>query len=270
MPVCVSWPDGDFVAAAGRRQTLRQTEIGDVRLSAPIEENVGRLQIAMQDAALVSVVDGPPHLDHQRRQGRAAQRRPIGEAAAVDQLHAEIRLLVVLADIVNGDNVGMVEQGGRLGFQTEAGHVFGQGQTAGADHLEGDDSVERAMPGFVNHPHAAAGDLFDHFVLADFAARSQRGRRVDGDRSVIRAGRRRSVHGDGGDQIGELVLIGEEGAQLASQMRTAGQPVGAVGGLAGFDGLQVGQDNLVQFLGPSSGLGPIRRHESVPLVQVIA
>ena len=44
---------------------LGQAEVGYVRLPCPIDQNVSGLQVAMQDAALVRVVDGVRDRGHQ-------------------------------------------------------------------------------------------------------------------------------------------------------------------------------------------------------------
>ena len=51
----------DWVRARVRLDPLGQAEVGDVRLAVGVEQDVGRLEVAVQDAALVGVVDGPRH-----------------------------------------------------------------------------------------------------------------------------------------------------------------------------------------------------------------
>ena len=71
--------------------------------------------------------------DHCRQRGSV-----LGEAAALDQLHAEVMLALVLADLVDRHDVGMIEIGRGLRLGVEALHVGGGGQLAGKDHLESD------------------------------------------------------------------------------------------------------------------------------------
>ena len=52
---------------------LGQAEVGDVRLALGVEQDVGRLEVAVQDAALVGVVDRP---GHRRQQPRPPARVP--------------------------------------------------------------------------------------------------------------------------------------------------------------------------------------------------
>jgi hypothetical protein len=44
---------------------LRQPEVRDEGLAPLVQDDVGRLQVPVQNAALVRVVDGPRHLDEQ-------------------------------------------------------------------------------------------------------------------------------------------------------------------------------------------------------------
>src|SRR5258707_676052 len=45
-------------------QSLGQPEVGHVRLVVGVDQNIGRLQIAMQDAVAVRVMNGPGDLVH--------------------------------------------------------------------------------------------------------------------------------------------------------------------------------------------------------------
>ena len=104
----------------------------------------------MQGALLVGVLDrqgdgvDPAHGLLRRQRIIADQVR---QAPALDEIHAEIVLTVVLADFVDGDDVGVLQASGGLGLQAEAIVVGGTGQLAGEDHLEGDDAIELTPAG---------------------------------------------------------------------------------------------------------------------------
>ena len=51
---------------------FRETEIGQVRLSLAVHQNIGRLEVAVQDTVLVSVVNGPCHDRDESRDGDGA------------------------------------------------------------------------------------------------------------------------------------------------------------------------------------------------------
>ena len=103
---------------------LRQPEVGDVRMALVVDQDVGRLEVAVQDAAGVGVGHRLGRLGHQAGGGPrvvlvAAQQRH--EAAAGDQLHAEVVLAVVLADLVDRHDARVVEQGDGLGLVAGTG-----------------------------------------------------------------------------------------------------------------------------------------------------
>jgi hypothetical protein len=78
-------------------------------------------------------------------------------------------LPVMLADLVDGDDVRMIEVGRRLGLSVEALDFRFAGELAGQDHLEGDDSIEADLPGAIDDAHAAAGDLLEQLIVAEVA-----------------------------------------------------------------------------------------------------
>ncbi len=85
----------------------------------------------MEDGPLVGVVDRPGNLGHQG--GRLAGVPPEpdqvpDEIPPLDQLHAEVRLVVDLADLVDRDDVGVVELRDGLGLDPEPADLGVGGQ----------------------------------------------------------------------------------------------------------------------------------------------
>ncbi len=87
------------------------------------------------------------------------------EGLAFEQLHGDEGLVSVLANLVDGADVGVVEGGGGAGFAQEtferltvAGEVLGQ-------ELESDEAAELGVFGLVDHTHAAAAELFHDTVV---------------------------------------------------------------------------------------------------------
>ena len=78
-------------------------------------------------------------------------------------------LAVVLADLVDRDDAGVVEQGDGLGLVLEAAQLVVAGEQAGLDHLERDGPVEGDLPGLVDDAHAAAAQLPADLVVAEVA-----------------------------------------------------------------------------------------------------
>ena len=86
---------------------------------------------------------------------------------AVEKFHGDEGLALLIVDLVNGADVGMVESRGRLGFALEAAQglrIFGDivGQ-----ELEGDEAAEFEVFGLVDDTHAATAEFFDDAVMRD-------------------------------------------------------------------------------------------------------
>ena len=113
---------------------LRQVRIGFERLGQPEvhdlgglvvrQQNVARLEIAVDDPQAMGIPDGAgQYRDHARRgpgcPGNSVQ--PSGEAASFDVFHLEVGQTLVLAEVVNLHDVGVPELGDGLGLRQEAG-----------------------------------------------------------------------------------------------------------------------------------------------------
>ena len=145
-----------------------QAEVGDAQPAVVAEEEVARLDVAVHEAAAVGVVEGPRGLeaDHQRlRRGEpdaAVEQRP--QAAAAEVLGDDVRSAVVVAPVVHGDDVRVVEGGRRLRLGPEAaeeGVVLGQGRV---QHLHGDAPAEADVVGQVDLGGRAGADGGDQPV----------------------------------------------------------------------------------------------------------
>jgi hypothetical protein len=170
------------------------------------------------------------------------------EAAALDQLHGEEVLPFVLADLVDGHDVEMVQAGRILRLAAKALDLGEGGQLARQDHLERHGPLEASLPGFVDDPHAAAGDFLHQFVIAEEAHRPQRrvrGRLNKGHSQRLGSGRR----GRGSQRRGqpvEPVVVGEERPQAVGHVGVPGQPFVPVRHLSRLDRLQVRGDGVVE------------------------
>ena len=86
------------LAADGRPvrdlEPLRQAEVGDLRRAVGVEEDVGRLQVAVDDPDVVDRADAAGEAGHELGGLPGRHRRPVealGERAAVEHLEREIR-----------------------------------------------------------------------------------------------------------------------------------------------------------------------------------
>ena len=224
---------------------LRQAEIGDFRLALPVEHNIGRLEVAVDDSLLMGAFDrlGDYHDD---LGGLPRRQRPIGnflrQAFAFDERHRKIMLPVVLADFEDGDDAGMIEFGRRFGLGVEPFDVGFVGKLSRQDHFQGHGAIEIHLPRLVDDPHAAAGDLGQQFVVAEITdSRSWRSRD-----SFRHPDNRRSLGGVFqliGNAL-DRIAIAEERLQVAGQIRMRGQQCLPVERLAPFDRMDVISQHL--------------------------
>ena len=87
-----------------------------------VEQDVVRLEVAMDDASIMGVLDRLGDLLHQRRRLARGQRSVgdlLRQAGALDEAHAEIVLVVVLTGLVDRHDRRVLEPGGGLGLQAE-------------------------------------------------------------------------------------------------------------------------------------------------------
>ena len=143
------------------------------------EEDVPRLQVAVDDAPEVRGVNGPGEpLDEfcrgpRRRPPRAGRWCCAPCAAcgpkrsALEQFHRQVRdrhpvRPQVGVHLEHLHHLRVLDAGKYLGLGHEPLHDARIGGSAGEDHLQCDQPVQPPVPGLVHHPHPAATDLGGH------------------------------------------------------------------------------------------------------------
>src|SRR5208337_2729824 len=145
--------------AGGGLGDLGQAKIKNFGVAALSDKNVCRLNVAMDDALGVGGVERIGDLDAQQKQrvefhGTVADE--MLQRCAVEVLHDDVGLAVLLAYVVDGADIGMIEGGCGSSLAAEAlerlavsGYIFGE-------EFEGDEAVEAGVLGFVHDAHTAA------------------------------------------------------------------------------------------------------------------
>ena len=117
---------------------------------------------AASRASAISMPSAECHLQFQRTPGD-----PVLERHAVQVLHDQEGAAVVLADVVDGADVGMIQGGGCLGLAAEAlQSLMILGEVVG-EKFESDEAAEAGVLGFVDDAHSAAAKLLDDSVMRD-------------------------------------------------------------------------------------------------------
>ena len=165
-----------------------EAEVGDFDLAGFCEEDVFGFDVAVDDAAVMGVLEGVADLGDDGEGGVGVEWGGVEELAegeTVDEFHEEeeesfefrvssFELCVLrghrrgvfsrrradgrgaLAEVIDGDDVGVVEFGEGLGF---VGEALGEGRIGGelrGEDFEGDDAVEGFLAGFVDGALSAA------------------------------------------------------------------------------------------------------------------
>src|SRR5690348_14351328 len=92
------------------------------------------------------------------------QRNPIQE------LHHDESFVLVLPDVVNGANVGMIQSRGGLRLALKSGQGLWVAEDLIGQELEGNKAMQAGVLGLVHHSHASAANLLDDLVVGDFLA----------------------------------------------------------------------------------------------------
>ena len=145
------------------RRVLGEAEVEDLGLAALRDEDVRRLDVAVHDAARVRGLEGIGDL---RRRDRAASRacsgpaaEPVPQRLALEQLHGDERLALVLADVVDRADVGVLERGGRAGLALQPLERLRVPAQLLRQELQRHAAAELQVLRLVDDAHAAAAEL---------------------------------------------------------------------------------------------------------------
>ncbi len=173
---------------------LGDPEIDDLRRGLSIlqgDEDVRRLEVAVDDPLLVRVLDGHAGGNEELEpfpDGEFLHVAVLRDGHAADELHHEIwPPRFGSTAIVDRRDVGMVHHGQRLALGLEAGHDL-LGVHAELDDLQRDPALDRlGLLGQVDDPHPAFAEGFEDLVGTDALWRLERGFFV-GRIGVVRPG----------------------------------------------------------------------------------
>jgi hypothetical protein len=135
-------------------------------VSVEVDDQVGRLQIAVDDTARVGVGQRRQHLIDQRPEQVPVDRitQDLLERNPFDQIHHEVRCTVTqLAEIARSHDVLVVQRGERLRLGHEPRQRF-VGIRLGQHHALHGTELARFVATRVHHPHATFADHTNHFV----------------------------------------------------------------------------------------------------------
>ena len=159
---------------------LGETEIENFGVAAISDEDVGGLDVAMNDAFRVGGVERVGDLDaeiEEQFQIEGAAVDAMLQGFAIEAFHCDVGVTVGFADIVNRADVGMIERGGSAGFAAEAFERLRVFSEIVGKKFQGDVAAEVCVFGFVNDAHSAAAEPFDDAVVREGLANHRIGGR---------------------------------------------------------------------------------------------
>jgi hypothetical protein len=188
---------------------LCQAEVHEMRPALQIEQDVGRLDVAMNDAVLVGVRERLADLGDQLgglAKVRAARRQAPRQCRAGDELLDQVPGAVArLACIVQRHDPGVLELGGATGLAQEAIHIIPTREPPSAEDLDGNRAVEFDIAGAEDVTEGADPKLLQQLELA------QPTRSVAGEPTpflVAAARRPRGLeHDRGNGRLGAVPLV---------------------------------------------------------------
>src|SRR5207302_731233 len=149
---------------------LGETEVENLGVTALGDENVGGLDVAMNDALGVSGVERVGDFDGKLEQSLGLDGMPrdaVLQGHAFEVLHHDEGLAIVLIDFVNGADVGMIESGSGARFTLKTLEGLGVGGDVLGKKFEGDEAAQLDVLGLIDNTHASAAEFLNDAVMGD-------------------------------------------------------------------------------------------------------
>ena len=151
------------------RRELGQPEIEDLSLPPSGDEDVGRLDVPVDDPSSVRGFKTVGHFERHRQdlaQPPPLRKDGLSQGLALEQFHGDEGLPLILVDVIDGTDIRVVQGRGRLGLPLEALQRAAVPRQRFGQKFQGHGALEPGVLGLVNHSHAAAAELPDYLVAA--------------------------------------------------------------------------------------------------------
>lgn len=160
-----------------RLDQLGKSEVENFDAAIAQDEDIFRLQVAMHDPAIMgggqAVRDLRATLDGFALRHRATfQHRP--QAFAFEQFGDEIRRAILLADVIDAENVGMIERGDGTRFLLEAAQAVGITGERRGENLERDVAAETRIARAIDLAHSPGPERSKNFIRPEKRSSTER------------------------------------------------------------------------------------------------
>ena len=146
-------------------------------MPASRNKNIRRLDVAVHNAFSMRRFQRISDLDGERQQSVHLQRatsNALPQCHAIQKLHGDERLPIMLTNLVNRADVGMIQRRRRPRLPPEALQRQGLACRIFRKKLQRHQPPQRSVLGLVDDSHAAAAQLAQHAIVRDCLPRDGR------------------------------------------------------------------------------------------------
>ena len=166
-------PRSLLIGGSRRTEHFGQSPVHDLHLAEPAHHDIGRFEVAVNDAASMSVGNRLADVFEDPQQPGPVVTRMLtltqerGQGAALDELHGEIRPVIgERAQLMDGNDSRVLELPADLGLLDEPADQFGVLAVRLEQDLDRQIAAEVGVSALEDGPHAATGDLTEELVSA--------------------------------------------------------------------------------------------------------
>ena len=164
----VDGADGLAVVFVGLVLQRRDAEVLHLHGAVPQHQDILGLDIPVDDAALMRMRQRPRDLagkvQHLAPLKRAAPVHILPQGDTVHKLHDYVFDIIVVADVIDADDIGVREHGDRVGLGAEGAAKLLVGGHLVAHDLDGHLAVEPPVGRLIDHGHTALADQLKNLI----------------------------------------------------------------------------------------------------------